>query len=349
MQRQEHQTAGYSGLQRQEHQTGETTVYSNLPVTGPADSFVFEDRRASGSRKAPASMAVESEAMASAAVGSAVVESAAVKSVAVEQLSLDSLSGFSESGKTEHILTPDKASRYKYIGQIFKTYWLIEYEKHLLIIDQHAAHEKVNYERMMRRISSEHPGLAQESNIREAAPEEFLALDRLLQKDPVLKQRDDSVSGEDAPSSQRIFVASQQLMPPILLRLSGKEETAYREFRDTFAAMGYEIEEFGSGSYAIRAVPTELFGSSADSLLRETLEEIMNERISGTPHAVIAKIASMSCKAAVKGSRPLSEREARALIEELLSLDNPYHCPHGRPTMILMSQQEMDRKFKRIL
>lgn len=113
--------------------------------------------------------------------------------------------------------------------------------------------------------------------------------------------------------------------------------------------MGYEIEDFGAGSYAIRAVPTELFGQSADSLLRGILEEIMNERISGTPHAVISKVASMSCKAAVKGNSRLSEKEARALIGELLQLDNPYHCPHGRPVMIQMSQYEIDRKFKRIV
>ena len=138
-------------------------------------------------------------------------------------------------------------------------------------------------------------------------------------------------------------------MPPIIIRLSGREETAYRDFREVFSAMGYEIEEFGGGSYAIRAVPTELFGESPDGLLRETLEEIMNERISGTPRAVISKVASMSCKAAVKGNRRLNEAGARALIEELLSLDNPYHCPHGRPTMIVMTQQEMDRKFKRII
>jgi DNA mismatch repair protein MutL len=113
--------------------------------------------------------------------------------------------------------------------------------------------------------------------------------------------------------------------------------------------MGYEIEDFGGGSYAIRAVPTELFGQSADSLLRSILEEIMNERISGTTHAIISRVASMSCKAAVKGSSILSEREAEELIEQLLKLDNPYHCPHGRPTMIVFSQADMDRKFKRIV
>ncbi|MBR3186999.1 MAG: DNA mismatch repair endonuclease MutL [Lachnospiraceae bacterium] len=223
-----------------------------------------------------------------------------------------------EGPRDEHLLTPQKAERFKYIGQVFGTYWIIEYEKRLLIIDQHAAHEKVNYERMMRRIEREHPSLSEEA-------------------------------GPQQTARQEVAVASQQLMPPIVLRLSGREETAYQQFQNVFAAMGYEIEEFGGGSYAIRAVPTELFGQTADSLLREILEEIMNERISGTPHVIISKVASMACKAAVKGNSRLSEKEARALIDELLSLENPYHCPHGRPTMIVMTQYEMDRKFKRIV
>ena len=226
------------------------------------------------------------------------------------QLSLENLFAASAAdassqteGEADHILTLQKAENFKYIGQIFGTYWIIEYEKRLLIIDQHAAHEKVNYERMMRRIEGR----------------------------------------------QASEVASQQLMPPIVLRLSGREENAYQQFQDVFASMGYEIEDFGGGSYAIRAVPTELFGQTADSLLREILEEIMNERISGTPQVIISKVASMSCKAAVKGNNRLSEAEARALIGELLTLENPYHCPHGRPTMIVMTQYEVDRKFKRIV
>ena len=271
-----------------------------------------------------------------------------------EQLTLASLDPAIDGDPTStHLLTREKADRYKYIGQIFDTYWIIEYEKRILIIDQHAAHEKVNYERMMRRIAHDHPDLAEERTVRDAAPEEYLALDRLLQHDDVLHPANTGNLGTDSIQDKAgdgsVYVASQQLMPPIIIRLSGREETAYRDFREVFSAMGYEIEEFGGGSYAIRAVPTELFGESPDGLLRETLEEIMNERISGTPRAVISKVASMSCKAAVKGNRRLNEAGARALIEELLSLDNPYHCPHGRPTMIVMTQQEMDRKFKRII
>ena len=265
------------------------------------------------------------------------------------QLTLQGLLTQPAGGEEGHILTHEKAEKFKYIGQVFGTYWIIEYEKKLLIIDQHAAHEKVNYERMMRRIQREHPGLDSAPEIRNANPEDYLSLERLLP--PQDSQSSIAGTGKDegASSESPVFVASQQLLPPAVIRLSGKEESAYLQYRTVFAAMGYEIEDFGGGSYAIRAVPTELFGQSADSLLRSILEEIMNERISGTPHAIISRVASMSCKAAVKGNSRLSEKEARALIAELLELDNPYHCPHGRPTMIVMSQYEVDRKFKRIL
>ena len=139
------------------------------------------------------------------------------------------------------------------------------------------------------------------------------------------------------------------LAPPIILTLSGKEEAALLQYMDSFRRMGYEIESFGAGSYAIRAVPLELYANEPDALLREILDEILDSRMSGTPAAILYKIASMSCKAAVKGNMRLSAEEARALIDELLSLDNPYHCPHGRPTMIVLSKQEMERKFKRIV
>ena len=261
-----------------------------------------------------------------------------------EQLSFtDTLSGNTSPDK-DFLLTGDNASRFRIVGQVFDTYWLIEYEKQLLIIDQHAAHEKVNYERMMRRIAKEHPAMDQGGSIRSAAPEEYLAIDRLLEKERAAKMRH-----EEAEVQEPVFIASQQLLPPIVLRLSGQEENAYRQFQDVFAAMGYEIEDFGGSTFAIRAVPAELFGQTADSLFREVLEEIISERVSGTPGVILSKIASLSCKAAVKGNSRLSEAEAKALIAELITLDNPYHCPHGRPTMIVMSQREMDRKFKRII
>ena len=350
-------------------------------LTGEADGFVFEDRRAAPALEenktdrllihksgevstnripepVPGEDKNKEEGLSGRVAeedrddrlpqGQLTLESLLSGSIISESLLPDSDSaGPAEKGPdTEHLLTAQKAERFKYIGQIFGTYWLIEYEKRLLIIDQHAAHEKVNYERMMRRIEREHPSLSDEKTAKETVPEDYLALDRLLEKERI----GENASGEGSdPGRDQVFVASQQLMPPIVLRLSGREESAYRQFQNVFAAMGYEIEEFGGGSYAIRAVPTELFGQTADSLLREILEEIIDERISGTPRVIISKVASMSCKAAVKGNSRLSEAEARALIRELLSLDNPYHCPHGRPTMIVMSQHEMDRKFKRIV
>ncbi|MBQ6590263.1 MAG: DNA mismatch repair endonuclease MutL [Lachnospiraceae bacterium] len=270
-----------------------------------------------------------------------------------EQMRLSDLLPDMDQTEDDRLLSSGKAEKFKYIGQVFGTYWLIEYEKQLLIIDQHAAHEKVNYERIMRRIEREHPALDSSGTVHDASPEAYLALDRLLEEDADRTSAGELIdSGPEnrAPEGvSPVFVASQQLLPPIVIRFSGREESAYLQFKSVFAAMGYEIEEFGSGAYTIRAVPAELFGRSADSLLRETLEEIMNERISGTPRAIISKVASMSCKAAVKGNSRLSETEARALIGELLTLDNPYHCPHGRPTMIVMNQHEMDRKFRRIV
>ncbi len=192
---------------------------------------------------------------------------------------------------------------FRIIGQVFETYWLIQYENKLLVIDQHAAHEKVNFERLMKRLEN------------------------------------GKLKG----------TGSQMLAPASVVNLTGREEGAYLAHKDVFASMGYEIEHLGGNSYAIRAVPMELYGNDASELFTETLGEILEEKMTGTPQAVIAKIASMSCKAAVKGNTILSVKEAEALIEELLGLENPYHCPHGRPTMIVFSQADMDKKFKRIV
>ena len=203
----------------------------------------------------------------------------------------------------EKILLEDNRPGFRIIGQVFETYWLIQYEGKLLVIDQHAAHEKVNYERLMKRLQSGDP----------------------------------SGSG------------SQMLAPASVITLSGREEGELQAHGDVFRSMGYEIEPLGGSTYAIRAVPMELYGNDATELLRDTLEEMVEEKMTGTPKAILSRIASMSCKAAVKGNTLLSEKEAQALIDELLRLDNPYHCPHGRPTMIVFSQADMDRKFKRIV
>lgn len=203
----------------------------------------------------------------------------------------------------DHIIDRKNEKKYRIIGQVFGTYWLFQYEDKMLMMDQHAAHEKVNFERFMKYFSDNQEGPA----------------------------------------------PSQMLAPPCVITLTGKEEGAYLQYKDTFHTMGYEIEDLGGGSYAIRSVPMALYGSEPDDLLRETLEEIMEEKIKGTPRSILTRIATMACKASVKGSTLMSVTEAQALIEELMTLDNPYHCPHGRPTIVIMTQRDMDKKFKRIV
>ncbi len=205
--------------------------------------------------------------------------------------------------RSYHILSSRNLPEYKIVGQIFDTYWILSFRDKMLMIDQHAAHEKVNFERLMKRLAKE-------------------------QTQPA---------------------ASQMLAPPLVLNLTGREEAALEQYREYFLRMGYEIEPLGEGTYALRGVPMELYANEPDVLLREILDEILDSRMSGTPAAILYKIASMSCKAAVKGNMKQSPEEAKALIDELLSLDNPYHCPHGRPTMILLTKQEIERKFKRIV
>ncbi len=198
----------------------------------------------------------------------------------------------------DKVLTPEKRLYFKLIGQVFETYWLIEYEDKLYIIDQHAAHEKVKFERFMKQYH--------EKNL-----------------------------------------VSQNLMPPIIVSLSGQEETAYKEYAAVFAELGFEVEPFGGSEYALRSVPVDLYGYQEKELFLSVLDELLEGGIKGDLTAVREKIASMSCKAAVKGNNRLSAREAQKLIDELLTLDNPYNCPHGRPTIISMSKYELEKKFKR--
>ena len=200
----------------------------------------------------------------------------------------------------EKILTMENRSRFRIIGQVFDTYWLIEFEDKLMMIDQHAAHEKVNYERLIKRY--------REKN-----------------------------------------VLSQGLMPPVIVSLSGQEESVLKTHLDTFAALGFEIEAFGGSEYALRSVPVDLYGCDEREMFLEVLDSLLDGTGFGSIRVIEEKIASMSCKAAVKGNNKLSVPEAEALIDELLTLDNPYNCPHGRPTIVTMSKTEMERKFKRIV
>ena len=201
----------------------------------------------------------------------------------------------------EHLLKREKKAEYKLIGQVFETYWLVEFENSLYIIDQHAAHERVLYERTLKEMKS------------------------------------------------REFTA-QYLSPPIILSLSMQEAQVLNENMDRFTRIGFEIEPFGGEEYAVRAIPDNLFGIAKKELLLEMLDDLADGiSTSMTPELIDEKVASMSCKAAVKGNNRLSAQEADALIGELLLLENPYHCPHGRPTIIAMTQRELEKKFKRIV
>ena len=201
----------------------------------------------------------------------------------------------------ENFLKRDVRAEYKLIGQVFDTYWLVQYQDSLYIIDQHAAHERVLYERTLKGMKTR----------------EF---------------------------------TSQYLSPPIILSLSMQEAELLKENMDRFARIGFEIEPFGGEEYAVRAVPDNLFGIAKKELLMEMIDDLADGISSSmTPELIDEKVASMSCKAAVKGNNRLSAQEVNALIGELLTLDNPYHCPHGRPTIIAMTKREMEKKFKRIV
>lgn len=201
----------------------------------------------------------------------------------------------------DKLLSKESKIKHQIIGQIFDTYWIVQFGDKMFIIDQHAAHEKVLYERTVKR----------------------------------LKDRQ---------------TLSQTINPPIILSLSMREEQVVKEYMDYFRKLGYELEEFGGHEYAVRAVPFDLFSVAKKELLMEIIDDLSDESaIRKQSSLILDRVASMSCKAAVKGNNKLSFQEANALIDELMTLDNPYNCPHGRPTIISMSKYELERKFKRIL
>lgn len=197
-------------------------------------------------------------------------------------------------------MSKDARKKHKIIGQLFKTYWLIEYEDKLFIIDQHAAHEKVLFERTMAKIKDK----------------EF---------------------------------TSQIISPPIVLSLDARETEMLEKYREQIERLGYEVEHFGGKEYMISAIPDNLYKIDMKDLFIEMLDDFSDMTGRETPDLILEKVASMSCKAAVKGNDELSSAEMDELIEELLTLDNPYNCPHGRPTIISMSKYEIEKKFKRIV
>lgn len=197
-------------------------------------------------------------------------------------------------------LTESSKKQFSIIGQLFKTYWLIEFEDKLYIIDQHAAHEKVLYEKTMARLAN---------------------------KD----------------------FTSQRISPPIVITLDARECEMLEKYRPQIEQFGYEVEHFGGKEYMISAIPDNLFNIDMKDLFIEMLDDFSNATGRQTPDIITEKVASMSCKAAVKGNDKLTLPEINKLIDELLSLDNPYNCPHGRPTIISMSKYEIEKKFKRIV
>ena len=201
----------------------------------------------------------------------------------------------------DKLLSKQAREKHVIVGQVFDTYWIVQFGDKMFIIDQHAAHEKVLYERMMARYKDRKP-------------------------------------------------VSQAVAPPIILTLNMNEEALLSKYMDIFTDFGYEIEHFGGKEYAVRAVPYDLYSISKEALLMEILDTLSDDTAGRiTPDIITEKVASMSCKAAVKGNNKLSEAEANELIDELLTLENPYNCPHGRPTIMSMSKYELEKKFKRIV
>ena len=218
------------------------------------------------------------------------------ENITYENITLESLSN--------EFLTKDAKKKHRVIGQLFKTYWLVEFEDKLFIVDQHAAHEKVLYERTM----------------------------------TALKEKENEGG-----------YTSQMISPPIIISLDAAETRMLEKYKMQIQTMGYEVEHFGGKEYQIRAVPANLFHIDMKDLFVEMLDDFSNLSGRETPELILEKVASMSCKAAVKGNQRLSFSEFDALVEELLTLENPYNCPHGRPTIISMTKYEIEKKFKRVI
>lgn len=200
----------------------------------------------------------------------------------------------------DKLLSKEARARHRIIGQLFDTYWLVEYENTFYIIDQHAAHEKVLYEKFMKEFSNRN-------------------------------------------------IVSQMVSPPQVISLNLQEDMLLKAHMEVFQELGFEISEFGGREYSIHGVPADLYGCSVQDFFVEVLDGLENENTKQASELLAGKIATAACKAAVKGNNRLSFEEADQLIGQLLGLDNPYHCPHGRPTIVSMSKYELEKKFKRIV
>ncbi|HKM35357.1 MAG TPA: DNA mismatch repair endonuclease MutL [Lachnospiraceae bacterium] len=200
----------------------------------------------------------------------------------------------------DKLLTKENRDEYRILGQVFDTYWIIAFHDKMFIVDQHAAHEKVKYERLLKQFREK-------------------------------------------------CIVTQSLNPPIVVTLSAKEEQVMEKYKDVFLSLGFEVESFEGREYALRGVPTDLYGCNEKELFLEILDELIDGPMFKGLTVIEERLASMACKAAVKGNNAMSKQEMEVLIDELLSLENPYNCPHGRPTIISMSKFEIEKKFKRIV
>lgn len=194
----------------------------------------------------------------------------------------------------------DSRPKHKVLGCVFDTYWIVELDEYMYLIDQHAAHEKVLYERFLKKMQQ----------------------------------------GEHY---------SQKIMPSVILSLTSSEEAILKENVQAFRTAGFEVEHFGGSEYALSGVPADLYSVDPKLLFLEMLDDLQELSSGKGPEIMTDRIATAACKAAVKGGSKLSLSEANTLIDELLSLDNPYNCPHGRPTIVKMSRYELEKKFKRII
>ena len=201
----------------------------------------------------------------------------------------------------EKLISEDAMAKYKIVGQVFGTYWIFTCDDNMMIMDQHAAHEKVKYESIIRKLKNSE-------------------------------------------------VNRQELNPPIIMSLSGNEKSVLEKYKESFEAIGYEIEDFGAGEIAIRTVPLDLYGLNEKQVFTDVLDELCSfGSVRAVPEVFNERIATMACKAAVKGNTDMTQDEVWALLRELMTLENPYNCPHGRPTIITMTHYELDKKFKRIV
>lgn len=228
----------------------------------------------------------------------------------LDSIKKEDLNSFSPTKKTtkdmtmnlfeDNFISENARPKHRIIGQVFETYWIVEYEDKMYIIDQHAAHEKVMFEKIM---------------------------DRFKKKE----------------------ITTQMMNPPIILNLSMLEAELLRKYLDNFKDIGFEIEEFGGQDFAVRGIPGDLYALNANDVLMNLIDNLSEQNTKLSSDLITEKIASMSCKAAVKGNNKLSYQEMDTLIDQLLQLENPFNCPHGRPTIISISKYEMEKKFKRII